>query len=329
MAYIRLVYVKMNYMKKRKRRIKPLRLLLVLMIPILLIGIVLGLFYYISHYILDKEIIFIDECIYDKERYIEFSIDLNSEYYLLSRDNGSDNYIVYASGEREKIYPASLTKLMTMYVVLNHSDNLNEMLEVNYKDLAGLIEANASVLGLNVGDTISIKNALYGLILPSGADCANLLKRYIESQGYDFVVLMNNYARELGMDDTHFSNTTGLYDADNYTTLYDLNLLGHALMDNRDARDILETFYYEDDGYTFISTARRYQKKFDLEYVKVIGGKTGYTLESKLNYFAIIEENSGRKSLLWLAKADEKGQDLKNAHFEDTLDVLETYFKED
>lgn len=316
-------------MKKRKRRIRPLRLLAVLMIPFLFIGIVFGTFYYISNYVIDKEIIFIDDCVYDKERYIEFSLDLNSEYYLLSRNKSSDNYIVYASGEKERIYPASLTKLMTMYVVLNHSDDLNEMLKVSYKDLDGLIEANASVLGLGVGDTISIKNALYGLILPSGADCANLLRRYVESLGYNFITLMNDYAKELGMHDTHFSNTTGLYDDENYTTLYDLNLLGHALLKNQDAKDILETFYYEDDGYTFISTARRYQNKFTLDNARIVGGKTGYTLESKLNYFAIIEEDNGQCSLLWLAKADEKGEDLKNAHFEDALDILNTYFKED
>ena len=106
------------------------------------------------------------------------------------------------------------------------------------------------------------------------------------------------------------------------------SIKGHnVIIQNEDAKDILETFYYEDDGYTFISTARRYQNKFNLEHSRIVGGKTGYTLESKLNYFAIIEDSNGRKSFLWLAKADEKGEDLKNAHFEDALDVLNTYFK--
>ena len=311
-------------MRKKKRRIHFFRLLfLLVIITILLLLCIIGV----------KQLLSINEnheneaCLYTKESRIKMNISLNSSKYLLSRYEEENSIIVYASGENDRIYPASLTKLMTMLIVIENTNDFNQKLEVRYRDLEGLYEANASVLGLNVGDTISIKDALYGLILPSGADCALLLKNYIEDNGYDFVELMNQKASLIGMNNTHFSNTTGLFEEDNYTTLYDLKILVDVLYRHSLAREILNTVYYEDDGYVFKSTFYKYQNLLSGDRAYISGGKTGFTLESHLNLFCVIHHEN-KISFLLLAGADENGEDGKSAHFKDAKNILDYYYGE-
>lgn len=309
-------------MKKKKRRIRAGRLLMVFMVIFVLIALcIFGVLKLLS-FNNDSEA---EACLYDRNQIIKMSISLNSKEYLLSRNTNDGNYIVYADGEHEMIYPASLTKLMTMLIVIEHISDYDEMLEVSYRDIEGLYEQGASVLGLNVGDTISIKDALYGLILPSGADCARLLENHIEDMGYVFTDLMNGKALSLGMIHTHFSNTTGLFDEDNYTTLYDLNILVNELYKYDLAREILNTIYYEDDGYQFKSTFYRYNDMLSNDKAFISGGKTGFTLESHLNLFCIINHDY-TTSFLFLSGADENTADGKSAHFKDAKNILDYYY---
>lgn len=310
--------------KKRRRKIKIGRVI-ILLIPVLIILLLfIGGIKYILNIFNDKNI---NACKYDVNQNIEFSLDLNSTNYLLSRENENGNYVIYAKNEKEKIYPASLTKVMTMYVVLNNIDEnqINDMITVSYNDLEGLIEANASVVGLNVNDNISIKDALYGLILPSGADCANLLRRIVEEKDLDFIDEMNRLAKEIGMNDTHFSNVTGLHDENNYTTLYDMNILMHEIFKYDVAKEILTTMVYSHDGYEFISTMKRYSNNFSSDEATILGGKTGFTLESHLNLVTVIDTKYGITFLL-LANADENGEDKMGAHVMDALNIIEYYY---
>lgn len=311
-------------MRKKKRRIRFFRLMFLLIIILTLLMLcIIGIKTLLSMNEYHEN----EACLYAKESRLKMNIDLNSSHYLLSRYEGENSVIVYASGEKERIYPASLTKLMTMLIVIENTADYNQMLEVRYRDLEGLYEANASVFGLNVGDTISIKDALYGLILPSGADCALLLENYVEDNGYDFIELMNQKASLLGMNDTHFSNTTGLFEEDNYTTLYDLNILIDMLYHHSIAREILNTVYYEDDGYVFKSTFYNYQHLLSNDRAYISGGKTGFTLESHLNLFCVIHHED-KISFLLLAGADENTEFGKSAHFKDAKNILDYYYGE-
>ncbi len=311
--------------KPRRRRLNIQHLVIVIVIFLCMISTVVGGGYLLFKVLFSnrKEII---ADIYNPNQLLKMSIDISTDKYLLSRMTVEGNYIVYANREDEKIYPASLTKLMTLKVATDYISDYDEMMTVNWRDLEGLLENDASVLGLQVNDEISLLNILYGLILPSGADCANLINRYFSSHDFDLLTLMNQTAQELGMKNTHFSNTSGLYDENNYTTLYDLNLLGVSLMNNQVARTILETYYREDDGYMFRSTARNYETRFTEGSAKILGGKTGYIPESDYNYFAIIKDSQGQISLLFLSGCKDVNEDNRNPHFEDALKILKYYF---
>ena len=320
-----ITYAKIINMKQR-RRLRIDRLVLVILVILLVAGTgTFGVYWIYNRLFNRSKPVVADQ--YDPDVKLKLNIPLSTDKYLLSRMKGQDNYVVYANNEKVKIYPASLTKLMTLKVALDNIDDLDETMIVNYRDLEGLLENDASVLGLNTQDEISIRNILYGLILPSGADCARLLERYLYEHDIDMITAMNLEAQRLGMHDTNFNNPIGMFDENNYTTLTDLNLLCSALMQNETAVEILETYYREDDGYIFRSTARNYESRFTERSTKIMGGKTGYLPESGLNYFAIIEETNGRKSLLLLAGCDPTSEKGRNAHFEDALKILDNYFE--
>lgn len=264
---------------------------------------------------------------YDPEIDTKFDIELNSRRYLMSKETADGNITVYSSGKDEMFYPASLTKLLTLAVVLDHVDDYSTVLVTTADDIEGLYEANASVLGLNAGDTISIDAALYGLMLPSAADCANILSRYVETvAGSDFVNLMNEKAAAIGMNASHFTNPTGLFDTENYSTLSDMNTLMAYLWQNEKAREIITTSYSEKDGYYFYATSYRFLDTMQSDNAKVIGGKTGYTYESQYNYACVIEENDGTIWFLITGGATTLNGDDSSAYAKDVHNILNTYF---
>ncbi len=301
---------------------RPDRIFILLGICIVLTALIIGLLIWLFTYTGDVRD---SSCYYDLETYNTLDIDLNSANYLITKVDSDGLRTLYAYGEDEQIYPASLTKVMTMMVTLDYTYDIDTELTVTTADLAGLIEANASVAGLSVGDTITIKEALYGLILESGADCANLLKRYVEEQGYDFIELMNEKASDLGMTSTHFANVTGLHDDENYTTLSDLAKLFRYALNNDNAYAVLTTMYFEEGGYYFESTLSSLADAGTDSYT-VLGGKTGFIYESHLNIFAVVRSDEGEIYLIIMAGADEEGEDGYQSHYRDVMDIMATYF---
>ena len=264
--------------------------------------------------------------VYDARETMKFDLDLSSNNYLLSKEIKDDNYIMYAEKIDEKIYPASITKLMTLVVALDYIDDPNERIVATYDDMAGLLEANASILGVWNGTEISLKTAIYGLLLPSGADCANILRRYTEEKSnQDFIDLMNQKARELDMDDTHYANVTGLFDEENYTTLRDLNkLMIHILNDSR-AFDYVTTWEVSQDGFDMEATMNPYRDLLKNDHAEVLGGKTGFIGESGLNYACFIKNDQGEIYILITAGASEESTDIPN-HAKDVNLIIDTYF---
>ena len=306
----------------KKRKLRPDRIFILLGICIVLTALIIGLLIWLFTYTGDVRD---SSCYYDLETYNTLDIDLNSANYLITKVDSDGLRTLYAYGEDEQIYPASLTKVMTMMVTLDYTYDIDTELTVTTEDLAGLIEANASVAGLSVGDTITIKEALYGLILESGADCANLLKRYVEEQGYDFIELMNEKASDLGMSSTHFANVTGLHDDDNYTTLSDLAKLFRYAINNDNAYAVLTTMYFEEGGYYFESTLSSLADD-GTDNFTILGGKTGFIYESHLNIFAVVENEEGEIYFIIMAGADEQGEDGYQSHYRDVMDIMATYF---
>ena len=134
------------------------------------------------------------------------------------------NTTLYDIGADERAYPASLTKVMTALVVLENAD-LDDEVTVEEADFDNLTP-DSSVAGLRAGETLTVRDLLACLLVPSGNDASYVLARYVgDGDWHAFVDMMNKRAEELGCKDTHFANPCGLHEEDHYTTARDLVLI--------------------------------------------------------------------------------------------------------
>ena len=134
---------------------------------------------------------------------------------VIDRDT---NQILAEKDADTKMYPASMTKMMTAIIAIENLTDLNQQITITQDMIAGLIEQNASLAGFKVGDTPTVQDILYGIALPSGADATNAAAFTISGSIEAYVDLMNEKAQAIGMTNTHFVNTTGLHDENHYST---------------------------------------------------------------------------------------------------------------
>lgn len=214
--------------------------------------------------------------------------DVNTESLSLScKAAGSFNLAEketeYGKGLFEKVYPASITKVMTALVVLENCA-LDETVFVGEecKD----IESGSSICMIEPGDQITVEQLLYGLLLNSGNDAAMSLAVHAGGSVEHFVEMMNEEAAQLGATGTHFMNPHGLQDENHYTTVYDIYLIFQAALKHEVFQQIIaEAEYYcifirDNDkfGIMWQSTNLYHTKEATApKNVVVVGGKTGTT----------------------------------------------------
>jgi D-alanyl-D-alanine carboxypeptidase (penicillin-binding protein 5/6) len=173
----------------------------------------------------------------------EFSSDVISENgIVIDVDNGK---ILAQKGAYDRISPASMTKILTVLVAAEHVDNLDDTFEITY-DIENYSYVNdCSNVGFSVGEKVTVRDLLYGTILPSGADAALGLAFYCAGSQESFVELMNEKISELGISQTtHFANCIGLYDDNHYSTVYDMAVILKAAYDNSLCREVLSAHTY-------------------------------------------------------------------------------------
>lgn len=195
------------------------------------------------------------------------------------------NTVTYAQKVHEKLYPASTTKILTAYVALKYGD-LDKTITVSEKALEGM-DPSSSVAGIQIGDTLSLRQLLYGLMLASGNDAASVIAEMIAGGQKEFAELMNKEALALGATDSHFVNPHGLPDKDHYTSVYDLYLIFNAAIADENFTDLISTASYtatytNSAGATVEKTWTNTNKYLNGQVeepkgVTVIGGKTGTT----------------------------------------------------
>ena len=194
---------------------------------------------------------------------------------------------VYEQDADERVYPASLTKIMTCLLALENG-NLSDVVTVSASALDDL-DADSSVAGLQVGEQMTLENLLYCMMVVSGNDACNVIAEHIAGSITDFVRMMNQRAYELGCLNTHFSNPHGLHDENHYTTARDLSIITQAALKSENFRQIVDTYEYQlpDDN------ARQNIPKLkttnmliyrsmsnSLYYSRAHGIKTGYTSQA-------------------------------------------------
>ena len=213
--------------------------------------------------------------------------------------------ISYAQNVHQKMYPASTTKILTAYVALKYGD-LDTYYTVSESALEGM-DPSSSVAGINVGDTLSLEQLLYGLMLSSGNDAAAVIAEAIAGSEDAFAELMNKEALALGATDSHFVNPHGLPDEEHYTSVYDLYLIFNAAIQNEKFVEIIN-----DDSYTAVYTNQSGESvsktwnntnKYltgeveEPEGITVIGGKTGTTYDAGY-CLVLLSENESEESII-------------------------------
>lgn len=240
------------------------------------------------------------------------SIPVQSPYvYVYDFTTGQD---LYKKNADQKIYPASMTKVMTALVALEHMKDMNTIVTIAKEDFKGLWEAGASTANLQVGEKVTYGDLIHGIILPSGADACKATARILFGSEKNMVNAMNQKAKELGLKNTHFENTTGLHHDNHYTTVYEMGVITKNALKNSFFKEVFTKRSYRTqttNHYMAASILKFYWKTHTgISHIK--GCKTGYTKESKSCLTALVN-SQGHDLITVFAKANGSGEYVKDA----------------
>ena len=206
--------------------------------------------------------------------------------------------VLFAKGMHEKIYPASITKLMTAIVACKYAD-MNATVTIGWQDLE--LESGSQVCGFKIGDQVSMSGLMNGLLVHSGNDAAMAIARAVGGSADKFVEMMNEEAVAIGATNTHFVSPSGLHDEDHYTTVYDIYLMLNEAMKYDLITNIMQISVY-DLQYTASDGTEQHITLDSTDHyltgevvppkgVTVLGGKTGTTSQAG-NCLALLSQNS-------------------------------------
>ena len=186
---------------------------------------------------------------------------------------GNSNTILYGNNEHVQMPMASTTKIVTAILAIENCENLDEKFKIS----ENAIGIEGTSIYIKSGEELSMRELLYGLILASGNDCAVAIAEYFESEE-NFVNMMNEFANNLGLKNTHFDNPHGLDSDTHYTSAYDLAVMTSYALKNDTFREIVATermVIPQNDIYQ----ARYLKHKNKLLFTEenCIGVKTGFT----------------------------------------------------
>ena len=216
----------------------------------------------------------------------------------------SNHKVLYANGIYDKVYPASITKIMTAMLALQ-SGKLNDTVTITQDNVT--LEDGSQVCGFVAGDQVTLDQLLHCLLVYSGNDAASAIAEYVGGSTENFVQMMNDYAAKLGCTGTHFSNPHGLQDENHYTTPYDIYLMLNEAFTYPEFTEITElpsytVTYTGSDGTEKSTTLTATDHYLTGEAtapkdVTILGGKTG-TTEVAGNCLAILTQNAYGKTFV-------------------------------
>ena len=203
----------------------------------------------------------------------------------------SKDMIIAQKGAKERIVPASMTKVLTILVAAEHisQEDLDNTFTITLDITDYAYENDCSSVGFQKDEVVKVRDLFYGTILPSGGDAAVGLATYVAGSHEAFVELMNKKLEELGLSDTaHFTNCVGLYNDDHYCSVYDMAIIMKAALQNEFCKEVLSTRCYtttpteqHPEGITISNWfLRRIEDKDNNSGGEVIAGKTGYVVQS-------------------------------------------------
>lgn len=248
--------------------------------------------------------------------------------------------VLYEVGGHDKVYPASITKVMTALLTLEtiESGKLTAQTQITASATAATIPKGSSTANIKAGEVLTVEQLLYCLLLPSANEATQILAETVGGDIDTFVGMMNDKAKELGCENTHFANPHGFHDPDHYTTPYDITLFMKAAMEYDLFQKIVTSPNYTIPA-TNLSEQRTVRNTNALTsnwtytgylYTPGTGGKTGSTDEAgkclvetaKKGDTYLISVVMGEPETITLADGSEKV-----AQFYDTIQLLNWGFE--
>lgn len=258
-----------------------------------------------------------------EEEIVDLSSLSSTSAVLIDLDSGET---LAEKNQSQIVYPASLTKMMTVLVALENIEDINTSVTLPEDIFPALREEGASMAGFEPGETAIYQDLLYGAILPSGGECCIALARNISGSEEAFVAKMNEKAAELEMKHTHFTNTTGLQDINHYSSAEDLGAFLKEALKNQAFYEIFTADTYSvaptnlhPEGFTFHSSMFQTMKESNIQDTYIKGGKTGFTSDAGL-CLASLGEVNGKSYILVTAHAD-GNHDTDPYHILDAVSV--------
>lgn len=252
-------------------------------------------------------------------------MDVNSKASILV--DASDGHDIYSENADEKMFPASLTKLMTALLVAENVPDLSVIVTANESAFEGLSDAGSSV-GMKPGEQMTVDNLLICLLVASANETANILAEYVSGSVPAFVELMNSRAAELGLTGTHFANPHGLHNEEHYTTARDMAKIAIEVRKHERLREICQmkdaripATNLKDERYFFTTNSliSRY-KELGYVYSHANGMKTGSTSQAGLCLVSSAEYKG--TELISVVLGAEKDEEGKKGHFVESKRLL-------
>ena len=231
--------------------------------------------------------LFADQLCVEKDEIDFEAFHTNDEFHGALLMNLDTKETLFSEHPNEQLYPASITKIFTSYVALKYG-NLTDVITVS--ENAVDIPSDSSKANLQSGDQLTLEDALYALMLPSGNDSAVAIAEHISGSVEEFAALMNEEAQKIGATNSHFVNPHGYQDKEHYTTAYDIYLVFNECIKNQTFLDIISStkrsaVITQRDGSSreitwaqsnqFLTGARKVPNG-----ITMIGGKTGTTFDA-------------------------------------------------
>ncbi|MEG1802995.1 MAG: D-alanyl-D-alanine carboxypeptidase family protein [Lachnospiraceae bacterium] len=232
--------------------------------------------------------------------------------------------ILYGKNIHKKRYPASITKIMTTLLALEHC-SLSETVTFSHDAVYNI---EGTHIARDVGEQMSLEETLYGVMLASANECAYAVAEHVGGEYDTFINMMNQRAKELGCKDTHFNNPHGLPDEKHYTSAYDMALISREAIKNETFRLITGTKTYSippTNVHTMSTPLINHHgmltayKTSSYLYEPCIGGKTGYTNAARSTLVTFAEKNG--MTLICVVMKSESPY-----HYVDTTKLLDYCF---
>lgn len=233
---------------------------------------------------------------------------------LIEMDTGS---VIYAKNADERLSPASMTKIMTMLLIMEALDKKQIAMNDKVRTSEYAASMGGSQIFLEPGEEMTVQQMLKGIAIGSGNDASVAMAEKIAGSEEEFVAMMNTRARELGLKNTKFQNATGLPTSDHYSTAHDMAVMGRELLKHKEIlkfTSLYEAYLRENTDKKFWLVNTNRLVKF---YPGVDGLKTGFTHEAKYCLTATAQKNNMRVIAVVFGAENPKERNAQITHMLD------------